>query len=276
MVCVRHRIIKTVWICFIGIVAAMLTGALISFRSCVISGVVSITISTMLLYKRMVEILKPLSELEAATGKIAEGDLSVRAMVRDSESSDDFDRLSVNINMIVNSLQQYVQHCNGFIYRDALTGMSNKAAYERCRDEINIRIQEGDIDFSVIVMDINNLKIINDRLGHEQGDVLLKRVAGCVKRVFGSTPLFRIGGDEFCAVVEGSDPHFLIRAIQAMVDEASNDDLEWFGVRYQLAAGAATYDPLSDESFEDVFARADIAMYNNKKMLKCRVHTESP
>ena len=268
MVCVRLRIIKAVWICFIGIVAAMLTGALISFKCCVIIGFISIVLSTMLLYRRMITILKPLSELEEATGRIANGDLSVRAVVGDLENRDDLDRLSVNINMIVNSLQQYVQHFNGFIYRDALTGMSNKAAYERCRDEINLKIRERDIDFSVIVMDVNNLKMINDRLGHEQGDVLLKRVAGCVKRVFGSNPLFRIGGDEFCAVVEGMDPYSLIKSVQSLVDEASNDDLDWFGVSYQLAAGAAAYDPVSGEGFEDVFARADIAMYNNKKLLK--------
>lgn len=268
MVFIRQKIIKTVWICFNCTLSAMMAGALLGFKYCMMAGVVSIFISTLILHRKIDEALKPISDLTDVTKEIAEGNLDARACILDAENSKDIDRLSSNINFIAGSLQQYVDYFNGLAYKDAMTGLGNKAAYEICRDKINEEIRGGCSAFSVVVMDVNNLKKINDTLGHEQGDVLLKRVTVCIKRVFGKYPLFRVGGDEFCAVIKDKDPMRFIDELQAQVGEASNDDFNWFGVHYQIAAGAAVYDPLLYKSFDDVFVSADNAMYNNKKSLK--------
>ena len=84
-------------------------------------------------------------------------------------------------------------------------------------------------------------------------------------------PLYRIGGDEFVTIINDADPDNLIAHLQSNTAKKSEEDSEFSeGVRYQIAAGAAIYNKNKDESFDDVFNRADSAMYENKKMLKAR------
>ena len=121
----------------------------------------------------------------------------------------------------------------------------------------------------VVGMDVNNLKTINDSIGHEKGDMLLKHCAQCMRKIFVGFPLYRIGGDEFCSIINNSiEPDLLIARLQEAAAEMSAQDFDTFKVSYQIAAGSAVYDRGTDTSFHDVFNRADQAMYENKKKIK--------
>ncbi|MBR4747821.1 MAG: GGDEF domain-containing protein, partial [Desulfovibrio sp.] len=117
---------------------------------------------------------------------------------------------------------------------------------------------------AVVVCDVNGLKTVNDTLGHKAGDQLIKDAAALVCTIFKHSPVYRIGGDEFVAVLSGSDYDDrldLIRILQEKVEQ----NVAAGGV--VLASGMAEFDSW-DKCFADVFNRADQAMYENKKMLK--------
>ena len=119
--------------------------------------------------------------------------------------------------------------------------------------------------------DLNNLKGINDNYGHECGDSYIKASCKLICEVFRHSPVYRVGGDEFIAVLEGHDMEHgeeLLGALHAAVAVAANDgELEpW--ERPSVACGVAIYDPAQDVSTASVFRRADQAMYLDKRAYK--------
>ena len=151
-------------------------------------------------------------------------------------------------------------------YRDQLTGVKSKHAFAEKEESYNNRIGLGMVDsFAVVVCDINNLKTINDTLGHKAGDEYIR--AGCmmVCKVFTHSPVFRIGGDEFVATLEGDDydnRFELIEGLNAQVEENNANG----GV--VVSVGLSEYQKGIDPSFHAVFERADGLMYARKKELK--------
>ena len=210
--------------------------------------------------------LKPLNELTAASRSLAEGNFDVTLSYK---ADDEIGQLSETFGMMSASLKRYYDHFHNLAYTDAMTGLNNKAAFETTKEVIESEIKMNRASFTIIVMDVNNLKTINDSIGHEKGDVMLKHVSQCMRETFVGFPLYRTGGDEFCTIINGSaDPQFLIAKLQETTAERSLLDMADFGVPYQIAAGAASYESNIDRDFNDVFNRADKAMYENKKMLK--------
>lgn len=86
---------------------------------------------------------------------------------------------------------------------DKLTELGNRAAYEA-----SVKLHEIDglnPDFTIIQLDVNGLKRVNDNQGHVAGDELIQGAADCIKKSFGDkTECFRVGGDEFCVILETS------------------------------------------------------------------------
>lgn len=211
--------------------------------------------------------LRPLKELTAASGQLAEGNLDVRL---EYQGDDEIGQLSKTFGIMAGSLKRYFDHFHSLAYTDSLTGLNNKAAFSMTKEVIESEIQMGRASFSVIVMDVNNLKLINDSIGHEMGDLLLQHVALCLRKAFVGFPLYRIGGDEFCSIINNNDPQELIDRLQSITADMSKKDFDTFHTSYQVAAGSAVYLKGTDQSFDEVFIRADQAMYENKRMLKER------
>lgn len=142
---------------------------------------------------------------------------------------------------------------------DQLTGLNN-------RNYLEIHSHDTwpaeDYPISVFMLDCNYLKQTNDRLGHEYGDLLLKRVARIAQREMpeGSTAA-RMGGDEFLLATghcDEDEANVLIERIARSLAEESDEVL-----KLDVAMGFATvYSP--DDSFEDACRRADRMMYENK------------
>ncbi|MBR1478482.1 MAG: diguanylate cyclase [Lachnospiraceae bacterium] len=234
----------------------------------IIASIIVILVSLIAIILVTRSFLRPLKELTEASEQLASGNFDVPLR---HDSKDEIGQLSKTFELMANSLKRYFDHFHSLAYTDALTGLNNKAAYAIRKDVIESEVKMGLANFAIIVMDVNNLKTINDTLGHERGDVLLKHVTECLRATFVGFPLYRIGGDEFVTIINDADPDNLIAHLQSNTAKKSEEDSEFFeGVRYQIAAGAAIYNKNKDESFDDVFNRADSAMYENKKMLKAR------
>ena len=155
--------------------------------------------------------------------------------------------------------------------RDALTNVANKLAYDRKVDSINNKLGDN-LKFAVAIFDVNGLKQTNDTYGHDQGDKLLVRCCELVQASFPNTPIYRIGGDEFVAIIMGEDyanREKLIREFHEKMDsihESATSLVE----DTSIAIGVAVYNPKRDRDYLSVFSRADAEMYDNKRVTKAR------
>lgn len=134
-------------------------------------------------------------------------------------------------------------------------------------------MEAGTADFSLIMVDINFLKRMNDTHGHERGNDYLKNGSDLICRTFGQETAYRIGGDEFAVVLEGDAQRDVHRRIdefkRAVGDFEKAEGLEpW--QRVSAAVGMTTYEAGRDRCAEDVLRRADEAMYANKIAMKAQ------
>lgn len=157
------------------------------------------------------------------------------------------------------------------IYTDVMTRVGNKTAYEECIDTIYKRIRNKEkLNFVVAVIDINDLKKVNDTYGHEWGDVLIKNGAAIVKMVWGNEVVYRIGGDEFVAVCFDMKKEAVEKKMALFEKEIINHNRNnnQAKINLQMAIGVSMYNPETDKEYQDVFRRADSAMYEDKKQKK--------
>ncbi|MBQ9061015.1 MAG: GGDEF domain-containing protein, partial [Firmicutes bacterium] len=150
--------------------------------------------------------------------------------------------------------------------RDALTGVKSKHAYDEMSLEINHEIDRGgSVPFAIAVCDVNGLKEVNDTQGHAAGDKLILDATHRICEIFKHSPVFRIGGDEFVVIMKGSD-YEQRQALLERMENINQTSKESGGVI--VACGTSQWQPGKDASIEEVFARADASMYENKSALK--------
>lgn len=156
-------------------------------------------------------------------------------------------------------------------HKDALTGIRNRTAYEKEVQKLEWDLADGETDFGIAMIDLNFLKRINDTYGHEQGNYAIKKLCYIVCHVFEHSPVFRIGGDEFVAILRGHDfdnREDLVEEFKTQLEMLKADDTLEPWEKVSAAIGVAIYDKIRDSSVDNVFKRADQLMYENKKEMK--------
>jgi diguanylate cyclase (GGDEF)-like protein/PAS domain S-box-containing protein len=144
---------------------------------------------------------------------------------------------------------------------DALTGAYNRGYFE----EEMARAEVGRVfPVSLIVVDVDGLKAVNDLQGHAQGDVLLQRAAELLRGTFRKEDaVARIGGDEFAVLLAGADAEAAARALERMAHRLEEHNQADRGLPLHLSFGAATGEKGS--RLADVMAQADANMYHDKR-----------
>ena len=149
---------------------------------------------------------------------------------------------------------------------DALTGIKNKNAYKEREKLMNTRIQENrQPEFAIVILDVNDLKKINDAEGHEAGDRYICAACDIICQTFKRSPVYRTGGDEF--VVISQDEDYARSAELVDVIARHNEDALINGGPV-IACGMARHG--KESTVAEVFEVADKKMYENKKSLKER------
>ena len=220
-------------------------------------------------------IVKPINTLSRAASqykdnKNAFSELNIKRNDEIGVLADSMVQMEKDIDRYVNDLsstREYADEMNLAANTDALTKALNKRAYDIKAKQLN----ETRPPYGIILIDINDLKGINDTYGHENGDVSIKTVCRIICRVFDCSAVYRIGGDEFIVVLEKEDyanREALIRELSEAfrANEANESAAPW--ERVSAAVGSAVFDPDSDKSVRNVVQRADVAMYHNKKAAK--------
>ncbi len=149
---------------------------------------------------------------------------------------------------------------------DPMTGVKNKHAFITKEKNMNENLAgDPNMTFAVVVCDVNGLKKINDTLGHQAGDEYIKSACKMICDIFEHSPVFRIGGDEFTAILTGTDYDNRNLLMQVLHDLSVKHISSGGAV---VSGGCAIYDPSTDKNFHNVFERADSLMYEEKKNLK--------
>lgn len=215
---------------------------------------------------------KPLRELNEAAQKIAAGDLSIELSWH---GQDEVGMLAKSFQQTVNHLQTYIDCMNSLAYRDGLTGVKNKAAYQEATAKLEEETRIGRPRFGVVVFDINNLKQVNDNHGHDFGDMMIMDACKIICKVFKRSPVYRIGGDEFAVILERADLE-LHKELSGQLEQEIVEFNQYphNGLQLSIARGIAIYEEGLDLSYGDVFKRADEAMYQNKAFTKQKTKRE--
>ncbi len=144
---------------------------------------------------------------------------------------------------------------------DVLTGLKNRAFYE---DALHRLQAEQRVPVSVLVLDLNGLKPINDAQGHEAGDQLLRRAAEVLLKAAGANDVVaRIGGDEFAMLLPYQDERAAQQVHNRILHMAEVDNQFYTGARLSYAVGRAT--AYAGMALEQAHRAADQQMYRAKQ-----------
>ena len=135
---------------------------------------------------------------------------------------------------------------------DVLTGLFNR---NKMNDYMN-EISESNDNISIIFLDINGLKKVNDNEGHLAGDNLIKRAANALKNVFAGYYVFRAGGDEFVVILKNVTEKRINELIEKLLEKAKKVNVS-FAYGYSITNNS--------EDVEKILKEADVNMYNNKR-----------
>lgn len=157
-------------------------------------------------------------------------------------------------------------------YTDALTGMSNRLAFEEKEKELSKKISSGEISEVLICQfDLNNLKKVNDNYGHAMGDIYIKKCGELIDQVFGINGFtFRVGGDEFMVFILGERSEYIyekgilkLRQLEREYNKESETPIP-----LEIAFGSAVYSKERFETIEKAEMEADKKMYKQKEAMK--------
>lgn len=150
-------------------------------------------------------------------------------------------------------------------FTDQMTLMSNRTAFNR--DYAILSASPENI--AIINLDLNNLKQINDTLGHNYGDKYIIGAAKIISDTFATVgKCYRVGGDEFVVIIERASEFDFPYYYNLMEWSVDSYNARQKDIPIQIACGYAIYDPELDKSLDDTCSRADKNMYLNKKEKK--------
>jgi diguanylate cyclase (GGDEF)-like protein len=162
-----------------------------------------------------------------------------------------------NLYSLVDELSERARH-------DNLTGLLNRSAFdERYASETSRASRDG-MPFSVLAVDVDGFKALNDSMGHARGDEVLRKVAGALsERTRGHDAVARIGGDEFAVLLSGAS-ETAAREVAEDMREAVAANLARDGAGVTVSVGVAG-GGIPAPSFDQLFREADAAMYSGKR-----------
>ena len=162
-------------------------------------------------------------------------------------------------------LEERVRQLDLLAHQDSLIDLPNRRGFMRQLDRMIARVQRYEENGAMLFVDIDGLKMINDSFGHPVGDEALICVARLlVEGVRKEDCVARLGGDEFGILLAHADEAIAEETARRLVERIADHDFarEEGSLPLSVAIGVTVIDP--SDTPEDVFARADQAMYERK------------
>ena len=225
-------------------------------------------------------IVRPVQTLQHMSREIGRGHLDVQNSL---DSNDEIGELAKSFEDMAGNLRRSDEQIRYIAFHDNLTGLPNRAMFGEYLRHVIADARRHAKQFALLFLDIDDFKRVNDTLGHQAGDTLLKEVAErlstCLRgtdyvargHAFGEPDelLARLGGDEFVILVPDINaPHapstLANRLLKALSEPVCLD-------KHEFCVGASigiTLFPTDGEDAETLTKNADIAMYHAKKQGK--------
>jgi diguanylate cyclase (GGDEF)-like protein len=148
---------------------------------------------------------------------------------------------------------------------DALTGLFNRRTFEATVEVECARARRTGAALSVVYLDIDHFKRVNDRFGHAAGDQVLRQVAHAIGETIRShvDAGFRLGGDEFALLLPGSSKEQSALVVDRIRDFCASHDSFWAVGALDVSAGIVEFE--IDEAPHELIRRSDAAMYAQKQ-----------
>jgi diguanylate cyclase (GGDEF)-like protein len=180
--------------------------------------------------------------------------------------------LLILINIIYIGLERQTQYIRKLNQYDSLTGLFNRSFYETQKKRLE---EERKLPLSIIVGDINGLKIINDSLGHTEGDRLLIMMAKIIDKCCRKDDIAaRMGGDEFNILLPGADRSEVTRIMKKINQECQkynkNSSNDLYHISISLGAATRTSEK---ESLDEIQKTAEDFMYKRKLLEGRSIHS---
>ncbi len=188
------------------------------------------------------------------------------------------DQLNSKAIQLVKSLKRAKQDLQLMMMHDPLTRLPNRALLEDRIGKILARAKRKNTLFAVISVDLDRFKSINNTLGHQMGDELIRQVAKRLKHsIRDIDTIARVGGDEFLvAIDEGVNHEQLTDISQRMINAAYKVfTIQSKEIRISLSLGVSLY-PEDAETTRELIINADTALYFSKKMGRNNFHFFEP
>lgn len=185
---------------------------------------------------------------------------------KDSETEDIYTYISISdINEKMKKSQQLVLNATV----DKLTGIYNRATLQAMIEEKLAKASlESRSPGTLILLDVDGFKSVNDKLGHPMGDLALQTVAEHLKKIFRSNDIIgRLGGDEFCVFMQGATEETIIRSRLNEINTCCRKDYPVEGeedIHVSVSIGAVICD-VDMSSYEEIYQYADEALYHTKE-----------
>ncbi|QDZ06952.1 EAL domain-containing protein [Sphingomonas panacisoli] len=208
-------------------------------------------------------ITRPVTLLDAAAARLAAG-LEASVPV---EGNDELARLADSFNRMATDIAERERRITHLAFNDTLTGLPNRAHFlEHLEHELKLAERNGEA-VSVMILDLDDFKSVNDTLGHPVGDEVLRRVGERVDADLAQSFVARLGGDEFVIVTrQGADGEPLERlAKRAGEAAAQHIQLEGHDVTQAASIGIAI-SPADGADARSLLKHADLALYRAKEL----------
>ena len=165
-----------------------------------------------------------------------------------------------------NSLKKQNNRLSLLASTDYLTGIMNRRMFNEISEHDFQTAQKNDLNLTLLLLDLDHFKKINDTYGHQAGDQLLIQFVNSIEKILNKSDIFaRIGGEEFAILLSqmNSDDAYIFA--EKIRKEVENIIIDYKGQAVSVTTSIGiSENSNSDISFNDIFSRADIALYQAK------------
>lgn len=183
--------------------------------------------------------------------------------------------LGAGFGFIVAALERHIQHMHDLATHDGLTGCINRTTFDAMLANAVQRATRASEPLSLLMLDLDHFKAVNDQFGHRAGDGVLRGFAAVVRDTLRiSDVLARVGGEEFCAILPNTDAQgaaHVAEAVRAAVQAMATDDLHGGRISITVSAGIASMPGGTSCEPDLLYQRSDEAMYRAKLSGRNRV-----
>ena len=207
-------------------------------------------------------ITRPLEELATVAARIEKGDYTAPVSLK---RADEIGVLASSLNQMRSGIADREKRILKLAYEDPLTDLANRSRFSNELEQAITQAALGDLRLTILMMDLDRFKYVNDTLGHGVGDHVLREVSLRLQRtVKGAECIARLGGDEFAILVRHADDDFSETARQIIAALEAPILFEGQPLDVGASIGIAHF-PEHGRDAQTLVRNADIAMYAAKR-----------